>query len=45
MTLDPYVYGYRSLMYVMAYTILDITYAVGIVSRYMENSGKNVGKL
>ena len=36
----PYALAVGSLMYVMVYTRLDITHAVGVVRRYMKNLGK-----
>jgi hypothetical protein len=36
----PYVSAIGSLMYAMVYTRPDIAHAVGVVSRYMSNPGK-----
>jgi hypothetical protein len=36
----PYVNGIRSLMYAIVSTRPEISHAVGVVSRYMENPGK-----
>ena len=36
----PYASAVGSLMYAMAYTILDIAHAVGVLSRYMSKLGK-----
>ena len=36
----PYASAVGSLMYAMVCTRLDITHAVGVVSKYMENPGK-----
>ena len=36
----PYANAVGSLMYVMVSTRLDISHVVGVVSRYMENLGK-----
>ena len=41
MELVPYVSVVGSLMYVMVYTRPDIAHAVGVVSRYMANPGKD----
>ena len=40
MALVPYGSAVGSLMYVMVYTRPDIAHAVGVVSRYMANLGK-----
>ena len=40
MTLVPYASVVGSLMYAMVCTRLDIAHAVGVVSRYMANTGK-----
>ena len=40
MALVPYASAVGSLMYVMVYTRTDIAHAVGVVSRYMTNPGK-----
>ena len=45
MTLDPYASAVRSLMYAMVCTRPDIAHAVGVVSRYMANPGKEHWKL
>jgi hypothetical protein len=36
----PYANGVGSLMYAMVSTRPDISHAVGVVSRYIENTGK-----
>ena len=36
----PYANALGTLMYAMVCTRLDISHAVGVVSRYMENPGK-----
>ena len=36
----PYASAVGSLMYAMVYTSLDIAHAVGVVSSYMNNPGK-----
>ena len=45
MALVPYASAVRSLMYAMVYTRPDIAHAVGVVSRYMANPGKEHWKL
>ena len=40
----PYANVVGSLMYVMVSTRLDISHAFGVVSRYMENPRKSIGK-
>ena len=39
MKVVPYTSAMRSLMYAMLYTILDICFAIRIVSRYQSNPG------
>jgi hypothetical protein len=41
----PYAQAVGSLMYAMTSTRPDICYAIGLVSRYQSNPGKNIGKL
>ena len=36
----PYVIAVVSLMYAMVSTRLDISHAIGVVNRFMENPGK-----
>ena len=45
MALVPYASAVGSLMYAMVCTRPDIAHAVGVVSRYMANPGKSIGKL
>ena len=40
----PYSSTVVSLMYAMVCTIPDIAHAVGVVSRYMNNQVKSIGK-
>ena len=41
----PYAFAIGSLMYTMVCTRLDIAHAMGVVSRYMSNSGKQHQKV
>ena len=45
MTLVPYASAVRNLMYAIVCTRPYIAHAVGVVSRYMANLGKSIGKL